>query len=164
MRNYILATALIAASGSSIAQNSYKVGDWSVTSAGEITVASTTNSSGSVVGYLCVGSTCGPYLSNSTDCEEKVVSPILINSPVGATHASTTCTTIGVNKYHLINEVSDFNQALEGGGEIGFAFPMQDGKFHVTRFSTAGAVPAIKDVIQKATGKKSTKLRADETL
>lgn len=148
-RILLISMVLLAYSGLSIAQSAGKYGDWTVKRAQGVSNASTTNSSGSSIGFLCVGGSemCGPYLALSVDCEETATYPTMINSPVGAFHATTTCAIIAGRKYHLINEVEIFNQAIESGGEIGFAFPLQNGKFQVARFSTIGAITAIKDAL-----------------
>lgn len=54
------------------------------------------------------------------------------------------CTVIGKDKYYVLDDFEVSIQAFESGGEIGFAMPMANGKFHVVRFSTIGATPAIK--------------------
>ncbi|GAC1425464.1 MAG: hypothetical protein NVSMB6_26080 [Burkholderiaceae bacterium] len=36
-------------------------------------------------------------------------------------------------------------RAYESGVEIGFAMPLESGRFRLFRFSTAGAVAAVKD-------------------
>lgn len=168
MKKFTALCMLFACTNWSAAQVDKQIGDWTVRRANVegISAASTTNGSGSYLGFMCIdnGETCGPFLLVSVSCEEKGTYPIMINSPVGAFQATTTCATIDNQKYHLINEADIFNQALESGGEVGIAFALKDGKFQVARFSTAGAIPAIKEAMIFPTGKKNAKLRKDETL
>lgn len=135
-----------------------RFGDWHVTRIDGYSDANTTNASGSTIGYLCVGGfeTCGPYLLIAdVTCEEKAVYPLMINSPVGGFHATATCGMFGAKRYMAVNEVEIFNQAVESGGEIGIAFPMQSGKFNVSRFSTSGSLPAIRAATSAPPDKRS---------
>lgn len=167
MRNNLLIVLLtIIASNSVFAQNGGKYGDWTVTKVQGASNASTKNDSGSSIGWLCIGNneTCGPYISVAVDCTENATYPIMINSSVGAFHSTTSCILLAGGKYHLVNEIDIFSQAVESGGEIGIAFPLQDGKFKVSRFSTVGAIAAIKDARSLPKMEKNAVLRKDQNL
>jgi hypothetical protein len=74
----------------------------------------------------------------------------MLNSPAGSNAITTTCTHFPtgradeVGTMSVVSEYGAMRTALESGGAIGVAVPMESGAFHVLRFGTAGATRAIR--------------------
>lgn len=144
----VLVAAMIFISLSASAQQERKYGDWSTDhSVQGFQIASTSNSSGSTTGIICnlENEACDAFIAMGIGCENEAKYPLMLNSPIGATYASSKCLHIGKMQILVVAEFGSMVNAFEGGGEIGFAVPMQSGQFRVSRFSTTGATPAIKD-------------------
>jgi hypothetical protein len=136
------------------AQQDRKTGDWTLSYVDgdrDFRLAGTENASGSSFGVLCIASTssCVAFISLSdTKCTKGNSVPMLMNSAVGAKNMQATCTILdGQSPMHVM-VLDDFDgaiSAIESGGEVAFAFPLKSGKFEVYRFSTKGAVSAVRE-------------------
>lgn len=149
---------------SSIAISAEQYGDWSVDkSIPGVQIANTKNDSDSTLGVICLVVTkdCSAYMLSNNGCDENSTYPMMINSTVGAFPITSVCTQIEKLKILVINEFDNAKNAFESGGEIGFAVPLNDGKFKVVRFSTSGAVAAIKNAMLLPVASKSS-LKKDE--
>ncbi|MFC3469167.1 hypothetical protein ACFOHT_04745 [Massilia oculi] len=144
MKFFILAALL----GISMQANANeKIGAWEVIiDGGDIQIAKTTNRNGEVAGVLCFASTnsCSAYFSWSLTCDENGKFPVLINSAAGANYTDATCATVAGNRLMFLDDLNMSVLGFEGGGEIGFAVPLQNGQFSVSRFDCSGATAAIR--------------------
>jgi hypothetical protein len=124
--------------------------DWRIERSSAFVAAVTTNESGSFFGLLC-GKTCSYYLNPEKDCEMGAVFPGLINGAAGAMAITLRCLHIKEDgedhSVMLIDE--DLAEALDGE-EIGVVIPLENGQFHVSRFSMAGAAEAQRDMLKIA--------------
>ncbi|WP_343518121.1 hypothetical protein [Sphingomonas sp.] len=118
-----------------------RYGNWYVTTTTGATFATTENESGSAFGVLC-GSSCVFFFNPVIQCEHDGKFPVLINTPAGAFNATLTCR-VAEGRYLLAAPLdTTLLDAMEIGGELGVAFPMESGQFKVTRFSLTGALKA----------------------
>lgn len=144
----ILITSMLGVMATNPAFAQKRIGSWElVLDTPGMQVAKTVNDSGSVAGVICLTSTgaCSAYVGSDLACEENGKYPMMINAPTGAHLATATCMTIAKAQYLILEEYSTAIAAFESGGLIGFALPMQSGKFEVLRFSTSGATAAIRE-------------------
>jgi hypothetical protein len=124
-----------------------RIGAWEVSLVAEdMQVAQTVNSAGSLAGVLCFISTnaCSAYISSDVACEEKAKYPLMINATTGANLSMSTCITVKNAQFLMIDNFAATVAAFESGGEVGFAIPLEGGKFRVLRFDCAGATAAIR--------------------
>lgn len=144
MKNII---AWLALSLSASAFAGEQIGSWEAIIDGtDIQIAKTTNTAGAATGVLCFVSSnnCAAYIASDVECEDKGKYPLMINSSTGASTTHGTCVTIAGSKVLVLDDFQSAIASFEGGGEIGFAIPMQSGKFNVIRFDCAGATAAIR--------------------
>lgn len=133
-----------------------KYGDWTAGALGSGWAAYTKNESGSLFGVLCKDG-CVAYLNAQTQCEEKGKYPALINASDGAFSVNLECV-IYEKRYLLTTPLTDtMVSSFEMGGELGIAFPLQSGRFQVTRFSLTGALKAANRVAGIADAAKTAK-------
>lgn len=125
------------------ARPSETYGSWSFTPLKDYAISSTTNASGSAMGVIC-GKSCSVFVNVMTSCKSGDVYPVLVNSSAGAVSLTLKCHV--VDEYYLLatNAEGDVLDAIESGGEVGFAVPLASGKFSVSRFSLGGAMPSIR--------------------
>lgn len=124
-----------------------KIGSWQVVlETPGMQIAKTTNDSNSVAGVICFASdkSCNAYINADVGCEENAKYPLMINAKTGANSVVATCITLDKTQFLVINELNVAVAAFESGGEVGFAVPMQNGKFRVVRFDCVGATAAIR--------------------
>ena len=142
-----------------------RFGDWQVdlSFASEMTEAFTVNDSGSIFGAICVVSKdrCFYYVSPQVTCKEDDSSAVLINSDAGALSSTIICTKIADSYYSIIQETQNLLSLTSKSKNIGFAFPLADGKFKVVRFSLVGANDAILAAANKPIDKEK---KRDQTL
>ncbi|HQR21067.1 MAG TPA: hypothetical protein PLZ79_09020 [Burkholderiales bacterium] len=160
----VVLCALVAATAS--AQLARKSGDWSVDYIdGGIQMAGTENASGNAFGVICLttASGCFSFISLSdTTCTKGNTVPLLMNSAVGAKSMQATCTIIDAKPPMHLMFLDDFEgaiSAIESGGEVAFAFPLKSGKFEVYRFSTKGAVSAVREARTPPTSRDAVPVR-----
>ena len=129
-------------------------------------IARVTNAGGSTAGVLCNLNTegCEAYLALDLTCEEEVITPMMVSAKAGAFHITTRCTKVGATKLMVINEFETVVGVFQGGGEIGFAMPLESGQFKVVRFGTNGAVAAIKAARQPPAKPAQRRLKPEENL
>jgi hypothetical protein len=156
-RNFIvvLLFATMLASTSSYAQTS----SWIFKDIGNGNrIAQSVNSDLSRAGVYCdVNQGCQSFISMNSPCDTGATIPLMANSSKGAYIFTATCNFVAGNQYLIIEQFDDAIGIFESGSEIGFAAPMKDGKFIVTRFSTLGAVSAIKKARAAPTTQTTTK-------
>ena len=134
--------------GASVTAQDYKSGDWAVVkSVPDLQIAKVISGE-NTTGVVCYLSrqVCEAYVVLSSDCDNGAKYPLLLNTPIGAFPSLATCRHLSPTmKIFVIDEFDQMIPAFESGGEVGFATPMKNGQFRVTRFSTTGATAALKD-------------------
>ena len=126
---------------------SERIGSWeAIVDGTDIQIAKTTNAAGAATGILCFVSsnTCAVYIASDVECREKGKYPMMINASTGAITTNGTCVKVAGSKVMILDEFQNMIETFEGGGEVGFAIPMADGKFNVLRFDCVGATLAIR--------------------
>jgi hypothetical protein len=135
--------------------NPARVGKWSVQKSPSVQYAFTQNDAGAEIGIICLMESrdCLAYIITTNQCSDGAIIPMMLNTPVGANTVQTVCRHFPADqgKVTMMNVVTEFDvlkTAMESGGTIGFAIPMQSGAFHVLRFDTAGGTLAIKEAMK----------------
>lgn len=123
-------------------------GYWFSQHSADASEAGTVNEDGTMFGILCRADVCQFYLKGSTSCQEGGRYPILLNSDVGSTGLATHCQSFnsGVRTHSDVvwfQETTKLASYLSKGEVFGFAIPLNNGEFKVTRFRLKGATEAI---------------------
>jgi hypothetical protein len=129
--------------------------NWMLDISGQTTEAHTANDSNSSFGVFCAGEQCLFYLHQALNCNPGTKYSVLINSQTVATALSMECTRIGGKLFQILNPFEAVLRAVQAGDTIGFAVALQSGAFAVTRFSLAGAKPAIERALLEAANSKN---------
>ncbi|MES2001769.1 MAG: hypothetical protein V4444_05615 [Pseudomonadota bacterium] len=116
--------------------------NWTTMDLGSLTMASTTNESGSAFGFAC-GSTCSWFVNFQIQCTQGHEYPAMINAPAGSYPITLKCFHLGERRLLLFDADKDSFGILDKLGEAGFAIPLDSGKFKVSRFSLSGGTQAI---------------------
>lgn len=139
-----------------------------VTSDKEGVFAATMNESGGVFGEYCYPSsaTCVWLLSNDTNCEDGSTYPVLVNTDTGSASTKILCKKIDGKARYVFASYEEIETSIKRARWIGMAFPMQDGRFQVSRFSLAGAAEAVSFIEgkMKTATKGASQSTADEVL
>jgi hypothetical protein len=107
--------------------------------------AATVNDSGGVLGQYCYreAGSCLWLLANDINCEDGAKYPVLVNTDSGAANTTIRCVKVD-GKARYVFEVFDLiDDAVRSASWFGIAFPMEDGRFQVSRFSMQGAAQAV---------------------
>jgi len=131
------------------ASETKKFGEWyvGVMEDAEGMYAATVNDSGGVLGQYCffASENCVWLIANDIACESDGSYVILMNAEISAGDLKLKCfPTDGKNKPRYI--FSDFDSVdgpLRKSSFVGFAFPLESGKFQVSRFGLYGMTKAI---------------------
>jgi hypothetical protein len=158
----VLLLAMSVAHTSSFAQST----SWTFKDVGDGNrIALSVNSDLSRAGVFCdVNQGCQSFISMNMPCDTGATIPLMANSSKGAYILTATCSLVAGNQYLVIEQFDDAVGIFESGAEIGFAAPMKDGKFVVTRFSTTGAAAAIKKARALPATQKTTKATPTQVL
>lgn len=124
--------------------------NWVADLNGQTNEAYTANDSVSSFGVFCSGEKCLFYLHQALKCAPGAKYSVLMNSQAISTALSMECTQIGGNLFQILDPFEAVLKATQTGEMIGFAVALQSGAFAVTRFSLAGAKPAIERVLLEA--------------
>ena len=124
--------------------------NWVVDLNGQTNEAYTANDSKSSFGVFCSGEKCLFYLHQALKCDPGTKYSVLMNSQAVSTALSMECTQIGGNLFQILDPFDAVLRATQAGELIGFAVALQSGAFAVTRFSLAGAKPAIERALLEA--------------
>jgi hypothetical protein len=124
--------------------------NWIVDLNGQKNEAYTANDSKSSFGVFCSGEKCLFYLHQALKCDPGAKYSVLMNSQAVSTALSMECTQIGGNLFQILDPFDAVLKATQAGELIGFAVALQSGAFAVTRFSLAGAKPAIERALLEA--------------
>lgn len=139
-----------------IAPRAGQFGRWSATDFGDYTIARTENESGSVFGMLC-GTSCVYFVNFQKDCDAGDKYPAMINGPLGAFPITLSCYHIEKLRVLTFQVEDNAINMLADKGEIGFAIPLGDGKFGVSRFSLQGGLEAVGAAINVITQKRNAR-------
>jgi len=127
------------------------IGDWLISAENGIYETYTANESGSTLGLLCTDSDCSFYLRAGITCESGGTYLALINSESGAASHELSCAPLTLNNKTeyvlLIGDIKPFAEVVMSSTTIGFAIPMANGQFKVSRFSLRGANKALEAVV-----------------
>ncbi len=124
--------------------------NWVVDLNAQVNEAYTANDSKSSFGVFCSGEKCLFYLHQALKCDPGTKYSVLMNSQSISTALSIECTQIGGNLFQILDPFDAILKATQTGDLIGFAVALQSGAFAVTRFSLAGAKPAIERALLEA--------------
>ena len=130
---------------SSLATGGEKVAyqDWILDMSPQTNEAHTIADPNSSFGVFCASEKCLFYLHQSFKCTPGATYPVLMNSLTVSKSLTMECTLIGGNLFQILTPFETVLRASQTGENIGFAVALQSGAFAVTRFSLAGAKPAI---------------------
>jgi hypothetical protein len=131
-------------------------GRWVVDGEGDWVEAWTDNESGSEFGLLC-STDCMIYLDFRTACDSGHDYPAMVNSGAGAISISMRCHRYEDRQIFITEASEDYVDMVQQGEEVGFAFPLENGQFRVSRFSTRGGYEAMLAAVRLAM--KSGKLK-----
>lgn len=150
------ALLLVALSGTADAQSRRTLleshRDWQVYAHNTtgVFIAETANESGAIFGVVCdpKNSHCYWAIISDSSCRQGGEYPALANSRSGAFHVIGTC--IFENQMRFA-EFGALLSTVSADPRIGFAVPLENGLFHVTRFSLDGAARASQRAAELAT-------------
>jgi len=150
MKKPALHFLLLLAASTAFGAEPRQFGDWVVnlTSDKSRIYAATVNDSGSILGEYCDLSThtCNWLLGMDSSCDDAGPIPALGDTASGAIALNLKCGgKIGsgnIYQYFFANW-KDVELLLKDSSLVGFAFPMADGKFKVSRFSLTGRTDAM---------------------
>jgi len=140
----LIGVALLLVAGVASAQ---RFGDWAINANedGSVITAETRNESGASFGLICFtdSSDCMWSVSNGNECTDGELYPVMANASSGAASFNQLCSKIGSGNLLTFTDYDGVMTMVTKNGRIGFAVPMADGMFTVTRFSLRGANEAI---------------------
>lgn len=128
--------------------------NWVADLNGKSNEAYTANDPQSSFGVYCASEKCLFYLHQALKCDPGTKYSVLMNSQTVSTALSMECSQIGGNLFQILDPFEAVLRAAQSGEMIGFAVALQSGAFAVTRFSLAGAKPAIERVLVEAANSK----------
>lgn len=170
MKRVIACVVMIFLSGTAWADKQ-RIGDWILDIEDKYAEAYTSNDSGSVFGFLCVGESCSAYVDARTECDDDAKTTMLVNSEAGATYIVTRCIQFPQgDSVRYVNSFQDEDivEAMSKGSVISFAIPLRTGEFRVLRFSLTGATDAVIQAVDaieaKAKASKGKSLFRDSTM
>lgn len=152
MRRLLLAfVVLLSVAGSAIADDREQHGDWASQFLDGMGEASTHESGTSVLGMLCANDACRYYFANGIDCQPGMNYPLMLTTAAGALSIDAICepmnTANGDVMLYWFNESSRLNEAFAQSSEVGFAFPLSNGQFKLSKFSMKGYEAAIERMV-----------------
>lgn len=166
-------TALVLGFGGStlaVAQASpQRFGPWTVSDMNGGNFAASFNDSGGILGKYCyqAAASCMWLMVVSTGCEDGSEYMVLIITDQGAAPMKIYCTPVNGNNRYVFTDFDAINNAVTGATELGIAFPLQSGKFQVSRFnvrSAASAMAALELRMRASTPARSRGGTRDQTL
>jgi hypothetical protein len=126
-------------------------GDWSSQFLDGMGEASTHENGESMFGMLCAAGSCRYYFANGIDCEAGNNYPLMVTTAAGALAFDAICepmnTANGDVMLYWFNEAPRLNEAFGQSMAVGFAFPMTDGQFKISKFSMKGYEQAIERMV-----------------
>lgn len=152
MRRLLLAFVLLMnVVGLAAADDREQHGDWSSQFLEDMGEASTHEDGTSVFGMLCASDSCRYYFANGMDCQPGMNYPLMLTTAAGALSVDAICepmtTANGDLTLYWFNESATLNEAFAGSVEVGFAFPLSNGEFRLSKFSMKGYADAIERMV-----------------
>lgn len=144
MKKWILLFGLLAAQ---FAQAEIKFGDWTVVVDDSYVVAAVKNESEYAFGLLCNQETCVGFVNPQMSCNDNATIPMMVNGGGGAANLDVKCFIYKSKsgpRYLMTFDDALVIDALKEGDSIAFAFPGSKSNIKVARFSTTGAMKALK--------------------
>ncbi len=147
-------------------------GQWITdTTSAEQKFAATFNDSGSLLGQYCYASNgmCYWIVSMDSKCEDGHEYPTLVNSDTGAVQLTLVCSGAvknSTNYRYIFKNFDAIEDVVSKNKSIGFAVPMESGRFRVVRFLLDGAdesIAALQQAAAKAISKTPSNTK-DQTL
>jgi len=152
---FLIVSALSLQAYQAIAQNQQSIGDWKVQSGPNSVEAYTTAGTDTSFGVYCSGDQCLFYLHNSLLCHPGSNSPVLISGVNSTASVNLQCANVNGALFEILEPFSVVLNMIKSDGPIGFALPLQNGSFGVSRFSLNGAAVAIRGALERASDSKS---------
>lgn len=124
-----------------------KYGDWTVFVDDSYVVASVKNESESAFGFMCNQENCVGFVNPQMTCNDNATIPMLVNGGGGAANLAVKCfiyKSKNGSRYLMTFDDGLVIDALKEGDSIAFAFPGSKSNIKVARFSTSGALAALK--------------------
>lgn len=152
MRRLLLALVLLwSVAGLALADDREQHGDWSSQFLDGMGEASTHESGTSVFGMLCANDACRYYFANGIDCQPGLNYPLMLTTAAGALSIDAICepmnTANGDVMLYWFSESTRLNDAFVSSPEVGFAFPLSNGQFKLSKFSMKGYEAAIERMV-----------------
>lgn len=132
----------------------WRYGSWAASDMGDFSIASTENEGGSAFGGVC-GKDCVWFVNFQTRCTVGHYYPAMVNGPTGSYAIELRCYYLDERWLLTFPMTKESLGMVRKGGEIGFAFPLESGKFGVSRFSLSGAASATLKAIDIAMEKRN---------
>jgi hypothetical protein len=153
-----LSISLLFFASHAIAQKK-NIGHWRIDLTSDYSEAFTSNETDSMFGMWCTQK-CVFYISpNKISCEVGSKYTVLMNSDRHAGSIETNCLKIGDRFVRIFSDFNIIQESVNQGGNIGFAFALANGEFHVSRFSLHGIQTAIKEALTHASSRNRTGVR-----
>ncbi|MDQ8024274.1 MAG: hypothetical protein REI94_20705 [Moraxellaceae bacterium] len=166
----LLTIWLVFASQGALADDK-RFGAWAVgaTTDKDALYAATVNDSNAVLGQYCFVSdrNCVWLLGNDVNCDTDGSYVILMNSDYSAHTLEIMCFKADGKSKFAFKDFEQIDTAIKKSSYIGFAFPMQNGNFKVSRFNLSGALKAVqfmRGVAEKFPQDGNRKSTRDQTL
>ncbi len=142
---------LLSLGGTACADDRQMHGDWTSQFLDGMGEASTHESGTAVFGMLCANDSCRYYFANGIDCQPGMNYPLMLTTNAGALSLDAICepmnTANGDVMLYWFGESDRLNDAFAESPEIGFAFPLTNGQFKLSKFSMKGYTAAIERMI-----------------
>ena len=153
----IFLAILFCYSGAVMASEKLAYQNWVVELTGRSNEAYTVADANSSLGVYCAADQCLFYLRQGLNCSPGAKYSVLMNSSSISNALTMECTSINGNIFQILTPFDAVLRATQSGETVGFAVALQSGAFGVTRFSLAGAKPAIDRVLSEAAKAKNPK-------
>ena len=148
---FLLATLLAFLACPALAEDRVEHGDWVSQFRDGMGEASTHENGASMFGMLCADRVCRYYFANGIPCEPGNNYPLMLTTGAGALAFDAICepmsTANGDVMLYWFNESATLNEAFAGSVEVGFAFPLSNGEFRLSKFSMKGYADAIERMV-----------------
>lgn len=152
MRSWLTLICIALGCAASVhAEDRVQHGDWSSQFLEGMGEASTNERGASLFGLLCADGRCRYYFGNGIDCEPGNNYPIMLTTEAGAIAVDAICdpmaTANGEVLLYWFGESDRLNAAFEQSAAVGFAFPLSDGQFRLSKFSMKGYGEAVERMV-----------------
>lgn len=148
MKKTLIALFFISYISASFAADPIKTfGDWFVIQPGDGDglIAATVNDSESILAFRCYhkAQKCIHVLHANITCSDDGEYPVLVNSDLAAVAMDAVCGNVNQRGELYLTQYDTIHEILQKGNDIGFAIPMESGRFKAVRFSLNGSGKAM---------------------